>query len=83
VTSGALPAGLALSAAGVLSGIASAEAAAATPTGRWPVTVAVTDTRGATATAGLSLPVAGTAAAGAAGNFRHAEWACHPGVEGW
>jgi Putative Ig domain len=78
VTSGALPAGLALSTAGVLSGTPRAEAAAGTPTGRWPVTVAVTDTSGTTATAGLSLSVAETAAeAAAAGNLRHAEWAWH------
>jgi hypothetical protein len=88
VTSGALPAGLALSTAGVLSGTPRAQAAAGTPTGRWPVTVAVTDASGATATAGLSLSVAETAAetaaAGAAGNFLHAEWAWHhPGGEGW
>jgi Putative Ig domain len=84
VTSGALPAGLALSAAGVLSGMARAEAAAEAPTGRWPITVAVTDTSGATATAGLSLSVAETAAAGATGDLRYAEWAWHhPDDEGW
>ena len=82
VTSGALPA------AGVLSGTPRAEPAAWPPTGRWPATVAVTDASGATATAGLSLPVAETAAetaaAGAAGNFLHAEWAWHhQGGEGW
>jgi hypothetical protein len=83
VTSGALPAGLALSPAGVLAGTASAGTAAATPTGSWPVTVAVTDARGATATAGLSLAVAGAPAADPAGNLRHAEWAWHhPGDEG-
>jgi hypothetical protein len=71
----------------VLSGTPRAEAAAGTPAGRWPVTVAVTDAGGATATAGLSLPAAETAAetaAAATGNFRHAEWAWHhPGDEGW
>ncbi|MGH3206250.1 MAG: putative Ig domain-containing protein [Trebonia sp.] len=76
VTSGALPAGLALSPAGVLSGTARAGAAAVTPTGGWPVDVAVTDARGATATAGLSLSVTG-ALATPAGNLRHAEWAWH------
>ena len=74
--------------AGVLSGMARAEAAAGTPTGRWPVTVAVTDTSGATATAGLPLSVAETAAetaaAGATGNLQHAEWAWHhQGDGGW
>jgi len=84
VTSGALPAGLALSPAGVLAGMASADTAAATPTGSWPVTVAVTDARGATATAGLSLSVAGAPAADPAGNLRHAEWAWHhQDEEGW
>jgi hypothetical protein len=84
VTSGALPAGLALSTAGVLSGMARAEAAAEAPTGRWPITVAVTDTSGATATAGLSLSVAETAAAGATGDLRYAEWAWHhQDDEGW
>jgi hypothetical protein len=84
VTSGALPAGLALSPAGVLAGTASADTAAATPTGSWPVAVAVTDARGATATAGLSLSVAGAQAADPAGNLRHAEWAWHhQDDEGW
>jgi hypothetical protein len=84
VTSGALPAGLALSTAGVLSGAARAGAAAATPAGRWPVTVAVTDARGATATAALSLSVAETLAAGANHNLRYAEWAWHhPADDGW
>jgi hypothetical protein len=43
------------------------------------VTVAVTDARGATATADLALPVAEAAAdsAGSAGNLRYAEWAWH------
>ena len=83
VTSGALPAGLTLSPAGDLYGTAKAEAAAGTQTGRQPsamtVTVAVTDARGATATAGLALPVAEAAAgsAGSAGNLRYAEWAWH------
>jgi len=77
VTSGALPAGLALSPAGVLAGTASADTAAATPTGSWPVAVAVTDARGATATAALSLSVAGAQAADPAGNLLHAEWAWH------
>src|ERR1700733_11812633 len=78
---GALPAGLALSTAGVLSGSARAgavpESTPATPTARWPVTVAVTDARGATATAALSLSVAEALAAGANRNLRYAEWAWH------
>ena len=98
---GALPAGLALSSSGILSGTArataratsggtaGAAAAGAARTGHWSVTVAVTDARGATATAGLSLLVAAPgpagvdfAAAGAAdgegaGNLRYAEWAWH------
>jgi Putative Ig domain len=83
VTSGALPAGLTLSPAGDLYGTARAEAAAWTQTGRQPaamtVTVAVTDARGATATASIALPVAEAAAgsAGSAGNLRYAEWAWH------
>ena len=68
---------------------AGAAAAGAARTGHWSVTVAVTDARGATATAGLSLLVAAPgpagvdfAAAGAAdseraGNLRYAEWAWH------
>jgi Putative Ig domain/CHAP domain len=72
VTDGALPAGLALSAAGTLSGTVSTVTASAgtvsaetgdgTLAGRppaAPVTVAVTDTRGATATAALALPLRG------------------------
>jgi hypothetical protein len=77
VTSGALPPGLALSPAGELSGTAGAVAAAAPPPGRWPVTVTVTDARGATATAGLPLSVAAEAAGGAIANLRCAEWAWH------
>jgi Putative Ig domain/CHAP domain len=84
VTSGALPAGLSLSPTGVLSGTAGAGTAAATPAASWPVTVAVTDARGATATAGLSLSVAGALTAGPAGNLQHAEWAWHhQDDEGW
>lgn len=84
VTSGALPAGLALSPAGTLSGTARAAAAAGTRTGTWPVAVAVTDASGATATAGLSLSVAEAAAAagGSADSLRYAGWAWHhPGDE--
>jgi hypothetical protein len=77
VTSGALPAGLALSAAGVLSGAARAVAATATPAARWGVTVAVTDARGATATAALPVSVAEAPAAGPNRNLRYAEWAWH------
>ncbi len=97
VTAGALPAGLALSSSGILSGTAratarattGAAAAGAARTGHWSVTVAVTDARGATATAGLSLPVAApgpadadfaaadTADSEGAGNLRYAEWAWH------
>lgn len=70
MTAGALPAGLALSAAGTLygtvstvtasSGTVSAETGDGTLAGRPPtalVTVAVTDTRGATATAAIALPL--------------------------
>ena len=82
VTSGTLPAGLALSAAGVLSGAARAGPAAAPPAGRWPVTVTVTDTRGATAT--LSLSVAESPAAGVNRNLKYAEWAWrYPNDDGW
>jgi hypothetical protein len=66
---------LALSSAGVLSGAARAGAAAAPPAGRWPVTVAVTDTRSASATAALSLSVAESPAPGVNRNLRYAEWA--------
>jgi Putative Ig domain/CHAP domain len=86
VTSGRLPAGLALSAAGVLSGAARAGPAAAPPAGRWPVTVTVTvtDTRGATATATLSLSVAESPAAGVNRNLKYAEWAWrYPNDDGW
>jgi Putative Ig domain/CHAP domain len=84
VTSGTLPAGLALSAAGVLSGAARAGPAAAPPAGRWPVTVTVTDTRGATATAALSLSVAESPAAGVNRNLKYAEWAWrYPNDDGW
>jgi hypothetical protein len=93
--------GLALSSSGILSGTArataratsggtaGAAAAGAARTGHWSVTVAVTDARGATATAGLSLLVAAPGPAGAdfaavgaadgegAGNLRYAEWAWH------
>jgi hypothetical protein len=89
VTSGALPAGLTLSPSGDLYGTARAEAPAGTRTGPWPVTVAVTDARGAIATAGFALPVAEAAAADSTGkadstgNLRYAEWAWHhPDDEG-
>jgi CHAP domain/Putative Ig domain len=75
VVAGPLPAGLALSATGMLSGTASAGTASTatasagpggeTGAGRLPapapasVTVAVTDTRGATATAAIALPLPG------------------------
>jgi hypothetical protein len=63
VTSGALPAGLALSAGGTLSGTVSAGTDAGPQSGRPPapgtVTVAVTDARGATATAAIALPLGG------------------------
>jgi hypothetical protein len=84
VTSGTLPAGLALSAAGVISGAARAGTAAAPPAGRLPVTVSVTDTRGATATAALSLSVAESPAAGVNRNLKYAEWAWrYPNNDGW
>ncbi|MGH3246889.1 MAG: CHAP domain-containing protein [Trebonia sp.] len=62
VTSGTLPAGLTLSPAGTLfgtvrAGTAGAETAAGTPAGGWPVTLSVTDARGAAATAAVSLPL--------------------------
>jgi len=68
VTAGALPAGLALSAAGTLSGTVSAGTVSTVRgsavrggavTAAAPVTVAVTDTRGATATTALALPLPG------------------------
>ena len=63
VTAGALPAGLALSAAGTLSGTVSAGTVStvrgSAVTAAAPVTVAVTDTRGATATTALALPLPG------------------------
>jgi hypothetical protein len=55
VTDGSLPPGLSLSPAGPLTGTVTG------PAGRWPVTVAVTDARGATAIAALSLTAAGVA----------------------
>jgi hypothetical protein len=68
VTSGALPAGLALSAAGVLSGTVTAlppggeQPGDGGEGGRRPATVAVTDARGATAAAVLWLPERGSPA---------------------
>jgi hypothetical protein len=60
VSSGSLPPGLTLSPAGILAGTAAAASASpdGTQAGGWAVTVAVTDARGATATAGLSLVAA-------------------------
>jgi hypothetical protein len=82
---GTLPPGLALSPRGALTGIARPGAAAGPRPAAWPVTVAVTDTADATATAYLAVPVtvtipdgAATAqATGANGNLRYAEWAWH------
>jgi hypothetical protein len=70
VTSGALPAGLALSAAGTLTGTVAGlppadddEPGDGGQPGRWPVTVTVTDARGAAASAALFLPACGSPAA--------------------
>ncbi|HEX4290766.1 MAG TPA: putative Ig domain-containing protein [Trebonia sp.] len=60
VTAGALPPGLSLSAAGVLSGTISAATASGGDLVRsWPFTVTATDSKGAAAVAGLKLTING------------------------
>jgi hypothetical protein len=61
VTSGSLPGGLALSAAGVLSGtVDAANASGGDSVGSWPFTVTATDAKGAVAVADLGLTVTGS-----------------------
>jgi hypothetical protein len=78
VTSGTLPAGLALSAAGTLTGTVAGQPPAGDDEpgdggqpGGWPVTVTVTDARGAAASAALALPAPGRTAVRRACNWHY------------
>ena len=79
MTAGALPPGLTLSAAGVLSGTISAATASGGDLVRsWPFTVTATDAKGAAAAAGLQLTINGSPDAfyydSSAKSLRDAQW---------